>query len=72
MKIILDREITLTTNKIIDLASVIVCVSSVGCTLGNPTESTNVVNSSHSGYCLMQLKSRTAWEGLRLVHFYFR
>ena len=29
-------EITLTTNEIVDLACVIVCVSSAGCTLGTP------------------------------------
>ena len=35
-KLFLDREITFTTNEIVDLACVIVCVSSAGCTLGTP------------------------------------
>ena len=35
-KLFLDREITLTTNEIVDLAWVIVCVSSAGCTLCTP------------------------------------
>ena len=35
-QLFLDREITLTTNEIIDLACVIVCMSSAGCTLGTP------------------------------------
>ena len=35
-KLFLDQEITLTTNEIVDLACVIVGVSSAGCTLGTP------------------------------------
>ena len=35
-KLFLEWEITLTTNEIVDLACVIVCVSSAGCTLGTP------------------------------------
>ena len=56
-------EIILTTNEIVDLMCVIVCISSAGCTFGNPMESTNV-NSSHDGYCLAWLKLQTASEGL--------
>ena len=38
-----------------------------GLYLGYPTELTIVVNSSHGGYCLTRLKSRTPWEGLIYV-----
>ena len=65
-KLFLDWKITLTTNEIVNLVCVIVCVSSAGC-ISVPTESTNVVNSSHNGYCLMRLKSRTAGEGLMIT-----